>query len=135
MILPANAHVAVVDGQHFLLMRNRGTATEPRLETEAAPEVAMSNKNAGMRHMDDRGKKQGKEDLEKAAHAAGVAEWLNKAVLDRRVERLVVIADPETLGEMRRHYSAHLQGALLGELDRQLVKLPGPELVRAIEAV
>ena len=135
MILPANTHVAVVDSQHFLLMRNKGTATEPRLESDGTPDVSMSNKNAGMRHMDDRGKKEGKENLDKAAHAAGVVEWLNKAVLDRRIDKLVVVADPDTLGEMRRQYSQHLQAALLGELDRQLVKLPGPDLVRAIEAV
>ena len=135
MILPANAHVAVVDGQNFLLMRNCGTATEPRLEVEATPEVSLSNKNAGMRHMDERGGNEGKENLDKAAHAAGVAAWLNKAALDRRIDKLVVVADPDTLGEMRLHYSQHLQGALLGELDRELVKLPAPELVRAIEAV
>jgi hypothetical protein len=31
--------------------------------------------------------------------------------------------------------SQHLQGALLGELDRQPVEFPAPEPVRAIEAV
>jgi len=134
MKLPANAHVAVVDGEHFLLLRNRGTALEPRLESEGTPSVDYSNKSAGVRHQDDRGKKVGKERLDKAAHAAGVAEWLNKAVLDRRVEQLLIAADPDTLGEMRPHYSKHLVAALLGEVDRQLTGMPGPDIARALEA-
>jgi len=134
MIVPANAHVAVVDGEHFLLLRNRGTAVAPRLEAESTPSVDHANKSAGVRHQDDRGKKVAKERLDKAAHAAGVAEWLNKAVLDGRVEQLLIAADPDTLGEMRPHYAKHLVAVLLGELDRQLIGLPGPEIARALEA-
>jgi protein required for attachment to host cells len=134
MILPTDTHVAVVDGERFLLMRNRGTAFEPRLEVDATPEVETSNKSAGVRLHDDRGKKVGKERIDKLAHAAGVAEWLNKAAVDGRIARLVIAADPDTLGEMRTHYSKHLQAALMGEIDRQLTGMPGPEIVKALEA-
>jgi protein required for attachment to host cells len=135
MILPTDAHVAVADGERFLLMRNRGTAIEPRLEHEATPQVDTSNKSAGVRLHDDRGKKEGKESIDKVAHATGVAEWLNKAVLDQRIEKLAIVADPSTLGEMRNHYSKHLQAALLGEVARELTAAPGPDILRALEAV
>jgi protein required for attachment to host cells len=135
MKLPSDTHVAVVDGERFLLMRNCGTTVEPKLQTEGTPSVEYSNKSAGVRHQDDRGKKVGKERLDKAAHAAGVAEWLNKAVIDRRIDQVLIVADPYTLGEMRPHYSKHLQAALLGEVDRQLTGMPAPDIVKALVAV
>ena len=49
MQLPANTHVAVVDGSRFLLMRQCGTTPEPALELEAEPEIAETNKDAGKR--------------------------------------------------------------------------------------
>lgn len=135
MLIPTGVHVAVVDGEQFLLMCNHGTATAPDLRTEATPEVSTSNKSARVHLHDDRGKKQGKERIDKYAHAAGVAEWLNKAVLDGKIKKLVIVADPTTLGEMRGHYSKHLEAALLGEIDRQLTGVPGPDIVKALEAV
>jgi protein required for attachment to host cells len=47
MKLPAEAHVAVIDGERFLLMRNGGTAAEPTLEAIAKPSVPDTNKSAG----------------------------------------------------------------------------------------
>ena len=130
MKLPPEAHVAIVDGEKFLLMQNRGTALSRKLQSEGTPDVALENKSAGTRHQDGRGE----EPLQKFAHAAGVAEWLNKAVLDRRIEQLLVIADPDTLGEMRAHYDKRLESALIGELNRQLTGMHGPDIAKAIAA-
>jgi protein required for attachment to host cells len=133
MILPANAHVAVVDGERFLLMRNRGTLVEPKLQLEAEPEVSEHNKSAGMRHQEDvRMRKV--EPLDKFAHAAGVAEWLNHAVLTHRIDKLLVVADPDTLGEMRKHYHKVTEAALIGELDKQVTGMPGTDILKVIEA-
>lgn len=132
MKLPANSHVAIVDGEHFLLMRNRGTAFDPVLEAEGTPDVSLSNKSAGTRHQDSRGKLAGEEPFEKFAHAAGVAQWLNKAVIDRRIDKVLIVADPDTLGEMRPHYHKTLQTALLGELGKQLTGMPGCDIAKAI---
>ena len=133
MKLPANTHVAVVDGKRFILMRNCGTTTEPVLECEGQPEVDDTNYSAGMRHMDV-ARKSTIEPMDKYAHAAGAAEWLNRAVLSHRIERLVVVADPDTLGEMRHHYHKETRGALVGELDRQLTGMPGPDILKVIQA-
>lgn len=61
-----------------------------------------------------------------------MAAWLNRAVLQHRIERLLIVADPDTLGEMRRHYHKALDAALVGELDRQLTGMPGPGIAQAI---
>lgn len=133
MKLPAQSHVAVVDGERFLLMRNCGTAADPLLAFESEPTVDETNHSAGMRHQDD-ARKATIEPMHKFAHAAGVAGWLNHEVLTHQIESLLVIADPDTLGEMRRHYHKETQAALLGELGKQLTGRPGPDIMKAIEA-
>ncbi len=131
MKLPANAHVAVVDGRRFVLMRNSGTTADPVLESEGQPEVDETNYSAGMRHQDS-ARKSTIDPLEKYAHAAGAAEWLNRAVLSHRIDQLLVVADPDTLGEMRHHYHKQTQQALVGELGKQLTGMPGQDILTAI---
>ena len=63
-----------------------------------------------------------------------MADWLNHEVLNHRIRQLLVIADPDTLGEMRRHYHKETEAALLGEMARQLTGMPGPDILHAIEA-
>jgi protein-L-isoaspartate(D-aspartate) O-methyltransferase len=48
MQLPAETHVAIVDGERFLLMRNRGTLAKPTLELVAGPTVEATNKSASV---------------------------------------------------------------------------------------
>lgn len=133
MKLPANAHVAVVDGETFLLMRNCGTTAEPVLQSQGRPEVDETNKDAGKRDHES-AHTRGGEPHDRAAHAAGVADWLNHEVLTHKIEQLLIIADPETLGEMRRHYHKETEGVLLGEMTSLLTGRPGPDILKAIEA-
>lgn len=133
MKLPNNTHVAVVDGKRFILMRNCGTAIDPVLECEGQPEVDETNYSASMRHQDV-ARKSTIEPMDKFAHAAGAAEWLNRAVLSHRIEQLLIVADPDTLGEMRHHYHKETRAALVGELDRQLTGMPGPDILKVIQA-
>lgn len=134
MKLPENAHVAVVDGRRFVLMRNNGTTMRPVLESEGQPDVDETNYSAGMRNQDTARRASLDGTLDKFAHAAGTAEWLNRAVLSHRIEQLLVIADPDTLGEMRHHYHKETRAALVGELGRQLTGVPGPQILKAIQS-
>lgn len=133
MELPANAHVAVIDGENFLLMRNCGSRAQPLLQSEGRPNVDENNKDAGKRDHES-SHTRGGEPHDRAAHAAGVADWLNHKVLTNKIEQLLIIADPDTLGEMRRHYHKETQGILLGEMARQLTGMPGSDILQAIEA-
>ena len=132
MKIPAQAHVAIADGTRFLLMRNSGTTPDPRLELVAEPDVADRGESGADGHHDPRSDDYRTHD--KLDHAAGIAGWLNHEVLEHRIEHLLVIADPDTLGEMRRHYHKETQGALIGELDKQVTGMPGPDILKAIEA-
>ena len=58
--------------------------------------------------------------------------WLNAQVLGHKIEHLVLIAAPRTLGEMRRHYHKQLEGVLMGELAKDLSGRKGPEILAAL---
>ena len=132
MQIPNNAHVAIVDGERFLLMRNRGRGLAPELELEAEPDVGGFGESGAAGHHDTDAKSDAWRTQDKHDHAAGVAGWLNRAVDENRVEQLLVVADPDTLGEMRRHYSKGTQAALVGELDKQLTGMPGPDIAKVL---
>jgi len=134
MKLPANAHVAVVDGERFLLMRNCGTATEPKLELEAEPDVSECGESGASGHHDTDAKSDDYHTQDKLDHAAGVAGWLNRAVLRNEIDKLLIVADPDSLGEMRKHMQVRTHAAVIGELDKQLTGMPGPDILKVLEA-
>ena len=134
MKVPHMAHVALVDGQRFVLMRNRGQMFEPKLERVEEPELEPTNFSAGIRHQDGAGQRTGSTDLNELAHGAAASEWLNAKALAGEIEQLVIVADPKTLGEMRRHYHKELESRIVGELDKALTNGAVPEIEKALAA-
>ncbi len=125
MHLPANAHVAVVDGEHFKLFRNGGTEQAPALtEVTLATQHELAH-NAGPGDSPRQN--------EEAGHAASVAHALNAAVLSHKIDALVVIADPTTLGEMRKLYHKQLETALVGEIAKTLAGHSTDDMLKAID--
>ena len=119
MKIPHHAHIAIVDGERFILTRNTGQIFEPKLEKLAEPDLSPSNYSAGVKHQDDGGQEKGTStQLDELAHGAAVAEWLNQKAIAGEITDLVVVADPKTLGEMRRHYHSELEKRLVGEVDK-----------------
>ena len=57
-------------------------------------------------------------------HASSIAAYLNHQVLAGKIGKLVVIADPRTLGEMRRHFHAATTAVLVGEIAKDLTGHP-----------
>ena len=104
MRLPSNAHVAIVDGENFTVMRNTGQPLEPKLGSAEKPDLSATNYSAGVKHQDNAGQQLGRTDLEELAHGAAATEWLNAKAIAGDISDILVIADPKTLGEMRRHY-------------------------------
>ncbi len=120
MKLPHKAHVAIVDGEIFIVMRNEGSPFEPRLGRQHRPDLTATNFSAGVKHQDDIGQLRGATDLHELAHGAAAAEWLNAKAIAGEIRDLLVIADPKTLGEMRRHYHSELQKRLVDEIDKTM---------------
>jgi protein required for attachment to host cells len=122
MRVPHNAHVAIVDGERFRLMRNTGAIFEPKLEVVAEPSLRAPVPGAESRS-DDRGTLTtagSHTDLREVAHGVAVVEWLNTRALNGEIEQLLVVADPRTLGEMRPHYHKVLQDKIVAEVAKEL---------------
>ncbi|WP_338446585.1 host attachment protein [Pelagerythrobacter marensis] len=134
MKLPHNAHVALVDGTTFVVMQNKGKPFEPELETVAKPELSTTNFSAGVRHQDPVSQQQGRTDLNELAHGAAAAEWLNARAIADEIDRVLVIADPKTLGEMRRHYHTELEKRLVGEIAKTMTGETSTRIAEAIAA-
>ena len=134
MKLAHKAHVALLDGENFSLLRNDGQIFEPRLVPEARPELVPTNFSAGVRHQDQLGKLLGRTQLDELAHGAAAAEWLNAKAIAGEIDALLIIADPKTLGEMRHHYHAELEKRLVGEIDKSFAGRPIEEIQAAITA-
>ncbi|MGB3797272.1 MAG: host attachment protein [Alteraurantiacibacter sp.] len=124
MKVPHKAHVALVDGERFVLLRNDGQIFEPKLSKVEEPNLEPTNFSAGVKHQDQGGQISGSTDLNELAHGAAAAEWLNSKALSNEIEELLIVADPKTLGEMRRHYHKELEKRLIGEVDKALTHEP-----------
>ena len=133
MRIPSNAHVAIVDGENFTVMRNGGAPLEPKLDRAEQPDLSATNYSAGVRHQDNIGREKGTStQLDELAHAAAAAEWLNSQCVSGDIADLVVIADPKTLGEMRHHYHSELEKRLVGEIAKTMTGQPTDKIEQAI---
>ncbi|GGN44680.1 hypothetical protein GCM10011349_10010 [Novosphingobium indicum] len=140
MLLPHGTVFAIVDGENFELYRNSGMETSPKLAAMDVPDLNGTNYSAGAKDHDKISRFQtgapkdkiGK--LEEAAHVTAVAEWLNGEVLAHRIDKLVIVADPRSLGEMRRHYHKQLENVLLGEVPKTMTGRPTEDIVQMLHA-
>ena len=131
MLLAHGTVIALVDGKQFELYRNAGNEASPELTAMPTPKLDEHNKGAGAHHYSSSGNPTGHL-LDEDAHAAAVADWLNQQVLGHKIEHLVVIAAPRTLGELRRHYHKQLQHVLQGELSKDLIGKQAPDILAAL---
>ena len=132
MHLPKNAQVELVDGETFVVMRNGGAPLEPKLDRSEKPDLEATNYSAGIKHQDDAGQALGRTDLEELAHGAAAAAWLNAKAVAGEIDDILVIADPKTLGEMRRHYHTELEKRLVGEIAKTLTGEPTKRIEQII---
>src|SRR3546814_1718694 len=60
--------------------------------------------------------------LEQARFAALTAELLKKRALKKEYDKLIVVAPPRTLGELRKHYHKEVEERLVGEISKDLTR-------------
>ena len=133
MKLPKNAVIAVADGETLNLYRNTGDESSPSLTALPAAAVSTTNKGSGGRHQSSSANPSDSQQDEDG-FAAGVADILNKQALSSKIENLVVIAAPRTLGELRKHYHKALSAKLVGEISKDLTGHSVADITKAIEA-
>ncbi|MFC3173374.1 host attachment protein [Novosphingobium bradum] len=131
MLLPHGTVIALVDGNNFQLFRNAGNEATPELDPLPSPKLDAHN-HSGTGHHSSAGNHAGTL-VSEDAHAIAAVNWLNAQVLGHKIDNLVLIAAPRTLGEMRRHYHKQLEQVLMGELAKDLAGRKGPEILAALK--
>ncbi len=63
-----------------------------------------------------------------------MADLLNQGVLSGKISKLVIVAAPRTLGELRKHYHPKLSAVLIGEIHKDLTAHAVEDIEKAIAA-
>ena len=145
MLIPNDTFVVVADGRKMLFFRNDGDAQNPNLVVERkrvqdnpdnidqrtdAPGRSFSSVGAGRSAYEETDFHQ----LEEDRFAAETADLLKKRALNNDFEKLIIVAPPKTLGELRKHYHKEVESRLIGEIDKTLTGHPVEDIESALQA-
>lgn len=150
MQVPHNTYVLVADGRKLLFLRNEGDAQALDLKVEMAEEhpnpatrdqatdaAGRASSTSGGGRNAQTGSSMEPTDfhqLEEDRFAAEAADMLRKRALARKFEKLIVVAPPKTLGELRKHYHKEVEARLAGELAKDLTGHSIPDIEKALIA-
>jgi protein required for attachment to host cells len=142
MQIDHDAMVLVADGRKMLFFRNKGDDVHPNLEAE---QVKQQDNPSHLEQASDRAGQSrgvgtaqgtmGENDfhvLEEQRFAAEAADLLKRRAFANDYEKLIIVAPPTALGEMRKHYHKEVASRLVGELAKDLTNHPVPEIERII---
>lgn len=121
MILNNGTLVAVTDGESLRLFHNKGHEPHLDLIEVEDPVLEMAHAGSGARHRSSTANPD-QSRLREDDFAASIANYLNDQARGKAYEHILVIADPRTLGEMRKHYQPSLSAKLTGEIGKDFVK-------------
>jgi protein required for attachment to host cells len=136
---PIRTYILIADGAraHLLLSEGRGKplVEVPGSETrhELKPDHELSADRPGRVHESANVSRHAieRDDLhrrEKDRFAQSLAETLEMRLANREYDRLVIAAAPETLGVIRSALSEKVRAVILGEVAKDLTKIPNPQV-------
>lgn len=132
MNLPNGALVAVVDGEKLSLFRNAGQGLDIKLSAIDAPPLEDRVVGSAGRQSSDANPDN--DTQAEDGFAMSVAQALNGWALKNKFDKLVVVAAPKTMGELRKHWHKEVQGAIVAEITKTLTARSGEEIAKAISA-
>ena len=143
MEIPNGTFVVVADGEKMLFFRNEGDAQYPQLELERKrkqdnpPNRELKANQAGRSFASDSARRSKVDDtdfhqLAEDRFASETADLLYKRAHDGDFEKLLVVAPPRTLGELRKHYHKEVEDRLIGEIDKDLTGHPIAEIEKIV---
>lgn len=129
--IPTGTWILVADGTKARLFSNVGTATAPSLHQERLLEPVNLDDDgpAGRQPADADGYH-----LDEATFVKQLALAVNDAALNHRFEHLVLIADPQSLGQIRPLLHQEATRRTLLELPKTLTNSPLEDIERALAA-
>jgi protein required for attachment to host cells len=134
--IPHDALVFVGDGRKALFLRNAGDETLPNLTTERVfTDENPSTHEQGTDRPGRAFKRAGTNlrssveatdwhELEKERFVAHVAATLERLVRAEKVKKIVIVAPPRTLAELRHAFHADVKNRIVAELDKDLTNRP-----------
>ncbi|MGE4431472.1 MAG: host attachment family protein [Sphingobium sp.] len=143
MIIPHNTLILVADGQKFLFLRNEGDLNQPVIKVEASgeqpgqpthshgtdqPGRAFSSVGSMRSAMEQTDFHQ----IEKDQFAAKTAALLAARAQASDFEKLIVVAPPRTLAELRKRYDPAVTARLVAEVDKDLTRHPVHEIAQIL---
>lgn len=145
MKLKTDTWVVVANGNKYLILHNLGWPDHLDLrvlkhhEIDVPQTQDLTRDRAGRQQPRFRpgisGFKQIDEhEARETAFAKQLVAKLNQRAEQKRFKDIVIIADPETLGEMRPTYSGLLKELLAGEIPKDLTNLTIPNIEAIVNA-
>lgn len=127
--IPANTLVVVADGTGARVFRNRGDARSVSLHQQDQLELMNMNDDGPSGNQPDGNTGY---QTDKATFAKQLAQRLNAKALKGEYDDLVLIADEQTLGEMRPLLHKEVQQRLRVELAKTLTTVRVEDIERAL---
>ena len=127
--IPAQAMVVVADGEGARIFRNIGTHGALSLQQQALVTAQNINDDGPSGSAPP---EQTESQTDEATFAKQLAHRLNHGALTNAYEHLVLIADPQTLGQMRPQLHKETLQRMHGELAKTLTNSPLADIERAL---
>jgi len=158
MQIPHNAYVLVADGTKMLFFRNEGDAEFPKLEVEGKREddnpkdSDQGRSEPGRTFSSNRGdprtggygstvgaarsaySETDFHQLQEDNFAHELADMLKEKALANEFEKLIVVAPPKALGELRKHYHKEVESRIACEVAKDLTNMPVAEIEKVLQA-
>jgi protein required for attachment to host cells len=141
MQIPAEAWILVADGKKALFLRNDGEELYPNLHVvrksvqDNPPSREQGRDKPGMRAgggVMGAAEPTDWHQIAEDAFAAEVADRLYKMAHADRFEKLILIAPPNTLGELRKCLHPAVSGRVIGEMPKDLTRHPVSDIEQHI---
>ena len=130
MKLPKGTLVAVVDGEKLALFENTG---QQDIQLKAKPTPTIEDRASGAAGRISSEANPDNDTQAEDGFAMGVADVLNKWVLTNKVDNLLVIAAPKTLGQLRKGWHKQTESKLVGEIAKDLTGHSTDDIAAAID--
>ena len=128
---PDNTLVVVADGNQAMLFSNHSGDGSLKLKKTAdlSPKDLADDGPAGSRP-----KESSPQSTDEATFAKQLAEYLNRQAVQGKVPAIVLVADPQTLGQIRPSLHQKVVDKLVQEVDKTLTNSPVADIERSIGA-
>lgn len=130
MKLQKGTLVAVVDGEKLALFENTG---QQEVQLSAKPTPTIPDRASGAAGRISNEANPDNDTQAEDGFAMGVADVINKLVLTNKVEHLLVIAAPKTLGQLRKGWHKETEARVVGEIPKDLTGHSTDDIAQAIE--